>query len=111
MTAGMIRKVGPGEQVDGKGQVTGTGGKRVIAGKERVAGCRSEVAGTGDQVRGHLVDRKGIHGFEEVEMWRQEGTEGQTVTMAALKRPKPKTVLTAVSGNSIAGDTAQKYWK
>ncbi len=38
MTAGMIRKVGPGEQVGGEGQVTGTRGKGVIAGQEGVAG-------------------------------------------------------------------------
>ncbi len=57
--------------------MTGTGGKRVTVGQEGVAGRVSKVAGTGAQVQGHLVDRKGIHGFEEVEMWLEEGTSGR----------------------------------
>ncbi len=57
------------------GQVTGTGGKGVIAGQEGVAECGGEVTGTGEKVRGHPVDRKrmAMNGFEEdgnVAGWR-----------------------------------------
>ncbi len=38
MSAGLIRKVGTGRRVGGEGQVTGTGGKGVIAEQEGVAG-------------------------------------------------------------------------
>lgn len=52
-----------------EGQVSGTRGKGGIAGQEGVAGCGREVTGTGEKVRGHVVDRKrmAINGFEEVE--------------------------------------------
>ncbi len=43
------------------------------------------MAGTGDQVRGHLVDRKGIHGFEEVGMCVEEEKVGQTGTLLEIK--------------------------
>ncbi len=44
----------------------------------------SGVTRTGDQVRGHLVDRKGIYRFQEVGTWLGEGTEGQNVTALIL---------------------------
>ncbi len=43
------------------------------------------MTGTGDKVKGHLLDRKGmaIHGLEEVGMWLEEGAEGQNETQTA----------------------------
>ncbi len=41
-------------QVGREGQVTGTGGKGVIVGQQRLAGCGSQ---KGEKARGHLVDR------------------------------------------------------
>lgn len=38
-------------------QVTETAGKGVTAGQEGAAGLGSEMTGTGETVRGHLVDR------------------------------------------------------
>lgn len=64
-----------------QGQVTGTGAKGVIAGQKGVTGCRTEVTGTGEKVRGHLVGRKrmAINRFEEVgNVARGRDREGQT---------------------------------
>lgn len=37
--------------------MTGIGEQKVIAEQEGVAGCGNEMTGTGEYVRGHLVDR------------------------------------------------------
>lgn len=46
-----------GERVGGESQVTGTGGKSVIAGQEGVAGYGRKMTATGEKVKGCLVDR------------------------------------------------------
>ncbi len=112
MSAGLMSNVGTGGQVDREGHVTGTGGKGVIAGQEGM----TEVTRTGDKVRGHLVDRKGmaLHGFEDVGTWLEEGAEEQNVTdqgLAKAKRNISQITVTSVSGEDTFMAGSNLGWK